>query len=92
MITHIVKRGENLLTISQRYGVSIRSIVDQNKITNAETYEGDRLSIPVSTDSEFYQQTKMADANQLTTPKPNIQPRPKKPSPFSRKRKRFFWA
>ncbi|NDI33940.1 LysM peptidoglycan-binding domain-containing protein [Chengkuizengella sediminis] len=89
MITHIVRGGENLLSISQRYRVSVRSIVDQNNITNAETYEGDILLIPVSTDSESYQQTReLADANELTTPKP----KPRKPSPFAGKRKRFFWS
>ncbi|MFS1511569.1 LysM peptidoglycan-binding domain-containing protein [Chengkuizengella sp. SCS-71B] len=90
MLTHIVKRGEDLLSISQIYGVSIRSIVDKNNITNAETYEGDTLYIPVSIDDSSSNQPTREFTDTINF-KPQ-EPIPKKPSPFGGKRKRFFWS
>lgn len=44
---HVVRRGENLLTIAKRYKVSIAKIVRENKINNrSKIFVGSRLVIP----------------------------------------------
>lgn len=46
-IHHIVKKGENLYTISKKYGVSVSDIKKVNKIEGKVIYPGQKLIIPV---------------------------------------------
>ncbi|UCF67331.1 MAG: LysM peptidoglycan-binding domain-containing protein [Acidobacteriota bacterium] len=44
--TYIVRRGDNLYRIAQRFGISLRSLCDVNNISPSTTiYPGDRLTI-----------------------------------------------
>jgi LysM repeat protein len=46
---HVVKAGETLWAISQRYGVSVNSLLKANGITNANRVrQGTRLTIPAN--------------------------------------------
>lgn len=44
---HIVRRGENLWTISRRYGLSVQSLLRHNELSkNSVIHPGDRIAIP----------------------------------------------
>jgi LysM repeat protein len=44
---HVVKKGETLLAIAERYGVSIQALLEKNQISDPNTIqEGRRLIIP----------------------------------------------
>lgn len=48
-VTHVVRRGETLSVISQKYGVPVATIMSANKIKSASRLRaGQRLNIPVS--------------------------------------------
>lgn len=51
--SHRVTRGENLSTIAQRYGVTVRQLRDANGISGDRILIGQRLSIP-GEDGEWY--------------------------------------
>jgi LysM repeat protein len=44
---HIVRNGETLASIAQRYGVTIPAIMQANSLTSDTIYVGQRLFIPV---------------------------------------------
>ncbi|WP_160647875.1 LysM peptidoglycan-binding domain-containing protein [Chengkuizengella marina] len=46
MITHVIKEGENLWGISQKYGVPVQMIMKQNNLTSRIIYIGQTLIIP----------------------------------------------
>ena len=46
-VTHIVQPGEYLELIAQRYGVTVRAIMEANAMTTDVIYPGQRLIIPV---------------------------------------------
>ena len=46
-VTHIVQPGEYLELIAQRYGVTVRAIMEANAMTTDVIYPGQRLVIPV---------------------------------------------
>ncbi|NDI34826.1 LysM peptidoglycan-binding domain-containing protein [Chengkuizengella sediminis] len=46
MITHVIKEGENLWGISQKYGVPLQMIMKQNNLTSGIIYIGQSLMIP----------------------------------------------
>jgi membrane-bound lytic murein transglycosylase D len=51
-IVHVLERGENLGTISRRYGTSVQTIMDLNNIDNPRRIRnGTKLQIPVNVDS-----------------------------------------
>ena len=48
-IKHTVQRGENLLTIAQRYGTTVQAIVEANNLTNPDLIFVDQLlTIPIT--------------------------------------------
>lgn len=49
--TYVIKKGENLSTIAKRLGVSVRAIIDLNKIADADRiYAGQKLRLPGKVD------------------------------------------
>ncbi|MBE0483595.1 MAG: N-acetylmuramoyl-L-alanine amidase [Bacterioplanes sp.] len=46
--THIIRRGDNLSTIAQRYGVSVGQIKQANNLTSDRLHVGQELKIPQS--------------------------------------------
>ncbi|MFS1511196.1 LysM peptidoglycan-binding domain-containing protein [Chengkuizengella sp. SCS-71B] len=46
MIAHVVKEGENLWGISQKYGIPLQMIIKQNHLTSGMIYIGQTLMIP----------------------------------------------
>ena len=49
--TYVIKKGENLSTIAKRLGVSVRAIIDLNKIADADKiYAGQKLRLPGKVD------------------------------------------
>lgn len=45
-VVHIVRRGETLSAIAERYGVTVRAIKNQNRLRQSTIHPGRRLSIP----------------------------------------------
>ncbi|MFP5520612.1 MAG: LysM peptidoglycan-binding domain-containing protein [Bdellovibrionia bacterium] len=43
---HVVKRGENLSTIANRYNVPIRDLIKKNKLADSKLFVGSKLVIP----------------------------------------------
>jgi len=46
-VVHVVQPGEYLEIIAERYGVSVRAIMEANKLTSDLIYPGQKLVIPV---------------------------------------------
>ena len=45
--TYVIKKGENLSTIAKRFGVSVRAIIELNKIADPDRiYAGQKLRLP----------------------------------------------
>ncbi len=51
--THVVRRGENLSVIAQRYGVTVQDLRDWNELRSDELAIGQRLRIPQQ-DRQWY--------------------------------------
>ena len=45
MVTHRVRRGDNLIEIARRYGVSVRSIKSLNGLRSSKIFIGQKLKI-----------------------------------------------
>ena len=46
METHVVKSGEDIVSIAISYGVSPSALMDANDLKSSEVHEGDKLKIP----------------------------------------------
>ena len=46
METHVVKNGEDIVSIAISYGVSPSALMDANDLKSSEVHEGDKLRIP----------------------------------------------
>ena len=66
LIRYKVKRGDTLSTIAQRYGVSMKSIRQRNKLKSSSVYVGQRLSI--QTKNVAKQASRSASSQKLSKP------------------------
>jgi len=46
-ITYVVRQGDTLFSVAQRYGVSVEAIIDANGLTSSDLSAGQQLRIPV---------------------------------------------
>lgn len=65
-VTHVVKRGENLYTISNRYGVSAKDVRKWNKLKSSKLAKGKRLILFIDNGG-----VRLADKPADTGSKPN---------------------
>jgi murein DD-endopeptidase MepM/ murein hydrolase activator NlpD len=79
--TVIVASGDNLYSLSRRYGVSVGEIQRANNLTDAQVRIGQRLVIPGASDAKPRAATKVAARE--TRPAPVPSPKPEAPAVHS---------
>lgn len=90
---HVVQENETLWTISQKYGVSLDSIIAANThLANPDMImPGMKITIPGSTGSKKQQQQDISKKQQQAQPQPQPQPLPQQPMQPAKKDKKQQW-